>query len=116
MKTLNTTVYATKDIHEVPFKMELLSKDTKPALLFAAGNKKTYPEFIRDCKDPDLLMEVIHLKKDEPHFPSRAKIVRVAIYSAIVFRLVEILVSTKRAKRAAAAVLKLYIPRNQYAL
>ncbi len=114
MKTHAKTVLTTKSINQVPFKSELYSKDVSGELLHAAGNKKTYRQFIRDCDDPKLLHEILIIKRNQENFPGIKKIQRIAFYAAFAATVTAFFKGKKLAVLASCYVYRNFLPKKQY--
>jgi len=114
MNKQNYPVLRTKNVDQVPFKNELYSKDASWTLIYAAGNKKTYRQFVRDCDRPELLLEVLKLKYKDPHFPSLKKIHRIAFFAAFAGVLTSIIKGRKAAAEIQCTVYRYFMPKKQY--
>ena len=113
MKTKN--VLSTKRISEVPFKSELYGKDVSFDLIRAAGNKKTYPEFVKSCKNPKLLFEILLLKHSDSHFPSLKKVGRIFKYATTAATITAFFRGKQAAQKIECTIYKTYLPKKQYA-
>ncbi len=76
-ETTTLPMYATKNAATKPFKNELHNKCCSWELIIAV-HEKTYFEFIRDCKNPDHLLEVMLLKASDSHFPNVPQVAKIA--------------------------------------
>ena len=114
MNTKKNTVIKTKQPNQVPFKSELIGKETSWKLIFTAGNKKTYNEFVRDCDNPILLHEVLLLKKNEPHFPGFKKIRRIAFYASTAALVTSLFKGKEFAKSISCSVYRFHLPKKQF--
>lgn len=99
---------------EQPFKIELFSKDCSFDLIRAA-NHKTYKQFIRDCQNPDLLLEVLLVKRNEAHFPSIKQINRIYRLASFWGFVIKLFAGKKASNDLKCAVYRSYIPKQQYA-
>lgn len=113
-QTTPMPAFTTKGVDEVPFKNELYSKDCSFELIQAA-NRKTYREFVRDCKNPDHLLQVMLLKCNEPHFPSLIQVNRISNRATLLGILVKLFAGQAMANELKCAIYRNNIPKNQYA-
>ncbi len=114
MKTQNQPVLSTKNVNQVPFKNELIGQDVSPKLLFAAGNNKSYRQVVHDCDDPEVLHEIMVMKRNNPNFPTLKKIrtiTRVAGFAAAVTVLFK---GRKFASQVKCSVYRIYLPKKQH--
>jgi|GEM_PF-4615362 len=114
MKNENTPVLSTKRKDQVPFKSELIGKDVSYKLLMAAGNTKTYRQVIRDCDEPEVLREILILKRNEPHFPGLGKITRIAKYASFAASVTALFKGKQLAVKVKCLVYRVYLPKKQY--
>jgi len=78
----------------------------------AVGGFKTYNQFIRDCDNPDLLREVLMIKKNESNFPGVNKIKRISFYAATAAVITAIFQGKKMAKSIQCVVYRYFIPKK----
>lgn len=107
-------VYTTKRREEAPFRNELFLRNASHKLI-RASRDKTYPVFIKDCKSPNQLLEIIQLKQDDRHFPRYKKIQKVFLLSAAASTILMVFGGRRAGKKFVCWVLKAYIPKRQYA-
>lgn len=112
-QTTPMPVFTTKNVDEVPFKNELYSKDCSQELLRAVSKKK-YREFIRDCKNPDHLLEVLLIKHTDAHFPNLVQITRIANRANFLGSLLSFVAGSKLGNELKCAIYRNHIPKNQY--
>lgn len=86
MKTKNKRSNWDKTPSKVPFKRVLFNHNTSWDLLLEVKNK-TYSDFVKDCKDPELLEEVMIIQNKDSGFSSLKKInkiIRNAAFAAAI--------------------------------
>lgn len=113
VKKQEKQVLITKSPKNLPFRSELYGKDISAKLLFAIGSK-TYRQFIRECEDPELLYEVMILKRNNPKFPTLRKIARITRFAATAASVATIFAGRQISDQVKCNILRMYLPKKQY--
>ena len=111
MKTKTDQVLRTKNPNKVPFRSELFGCDISPKLLFSLSNK-TYKQFVRDCEDPELLYEVMMIKRNTPTFPGIRKISRISKFAAFAAGVAVLFKGQQIADQVKCHVYRIYLPKQ----